>query len=203
MKRFKSAGGAIVLAVVALVIGLVMKHEANFAHDNVRLQMAQQGIVFQPVDQLMPNQKTIPCLVANAGKPLLTGAQAACYADQQIQLDLASIFGTKTYAELSAPARFAARDAAVMAATDPNNPKLPELQAAAAKAEAPAQVAFQAQALRGMLLTTYAFDHMGDLGDTTATVLFIAAAVLLLIGLALGGLALRKPAAPAAAAPAA
>ena len=193
MKRFKFAAVMIVLAAVVLVIGLVMKNQADFAHDNVRQQLAQQGIVFQQVSDLMPNQKTIPCLVANAGKPLVTGVQAECYADDQIQPDLAAIFGTKTYADLSAPARGAAQAAAIMAAKDPSNPQLPALQAAAAQAEAPAFVAFQAQSLRGMLLTTYAFDHMGDLGGATATALFIGAAVLFLIGIALGGIAGRKP----------
>jgi hypothetical protein len=192
LKKFGAAIAVGFLALVALVIGLVMHNQANFANSNVRSQLAEQGIVFQPVAALQPDQKAAHCLVANANKPLLTGAQAACYANYQIALDLTEIFGKTTYAELSAPARQAAYAAALMEAKDPQNPQLPQLEAAAAKAEAPADVAFQAQTLRGMLLTTYAFDHLGALGDTTADVTFLLAALLALVALGLAGMAVRS-----------
>jgi hypothetical protein len=185
MKRSIAALVAACIALGLFVIGLVMNNQANFAHTQVRQQLAAQQITFEPVSALAANQKNIRCLAANANKPLLSGSQAECYADHQIALDLDSIFGKKTYSQLSARARQAACAAAVTAAKDPTNPKLPALQAAAAKAEAPAGVAFQAETLRGMLLTTYAFDHMGDLAATTGTALFIASGLLLLVAIGL------------------
>lgn len=193
MKRFTSSVVVLVLAVAALGVGLVMRHEANFAHSEVKKQLAAQAITFQPVSALQPDQKTVSCLVANANKPLVTGQQAECYADYQIELDIKGIFGNNTYAALAAPARQAAYAAAYMAAKDPTNPKLASLQADAAKAEAPAGVVFQGETLRGMLLTTYAFDHMGDLGSTTANILFVLTALLLVTSVGLAAVKARKP----------
>jgi hypothetical protein len=116
------------LAIALLVVGLVMQNQANFAKKNVKTQLAAQAITFQPVAALQPDQKVVKCLVANANKPLITGSQAACYANYQIALDLTEIFGKTTYSELSAPARNAAYAAALMAAKDPSNPQLPKLQ---------------------------------------------------------------------------
>lgn len=191
-KRYGSALIAAILGVVALVAGLVLKNQADFAHNEVTKQLSAQAITFEPVAKLQDDQKKVACLVANAEKPLTTGVQAQCYADYQIELDIKGIFGKATYATLSAPAREAAYAAASTQAKNPNSPDLPALQAAAAKAEAPASVVFQAETLRGMLLTTYAFDHMGDLGGTTSTILFIAAAVLLLLALGLLAVKLRR-----------
>ena len=51
------------------------------------------------MEGLLPNQKTVPCLVENAGKQLVSGKQAECYAKYQIGLDLALIDNGKTYFE--------------------------------------------------------------------------------------------------------
>lgn len=46
---------------------------------------------------LLPAQQKIPCLVANADKPLTTRKQAECYAKNQIGIDLTIVDNGKTY----------------------------------------------------------------------------------------------------------
>ena len=88
MKRRGLTIGAFVLAVVLLVLGLVLQSQADFSSNYVKTQFAERGIIFTPADALLPAQKKVRCLVANAGKPLTTGKQAECYAKYQIGIDL-------------------------------------------------------------------------------------------------------------------
>lgn len=163
------------LAVVLLVVGLVIRNQSEFAVNTVDSQLGAQGITFTPVSGLTAAQKTHQCLIANAGKQLTTGAQAECYANYQIALDLLSVDRGKTYAQASYPARLLEVKLGELSAKDPTSPQIPVLAAEAAKAEAPADTLFQGESLRGMLLTTYGFSHMGDLGNETADVLFLLA----------------------------
>src|SRR5207342_3129985 len=89
--------GAFVLAVVLLVLGLVLQNQADFSSNYVKTQFAERGITFTPVDALLPAQKKVACLVANAGKPLTTGKQAECYAKYQIGIDLTLVDNGNTY----------------------------------------------------------------------------------------------------------
>ena len=99
MKGRGLAIGAIVLGVVVLVLGLILQNQADFSSDYVRSQLAERGITFTPVEALLPAQNEVPCLVANAGKPLTTGKQAECYAKYQIGIDLTLVDGGHTYFE--------------------------------------------------------------------------------------------------------
>jgi hypothetical protein len=73
-----------VIAVAFLALGLVVNNQANFAGNYVHDQLASKRITFTPVAGLLPSQAKVPCLVQNAGRPLVTGEQAACYANYQI-----------------------------------------------------------------------------------------------------------------------
>lgn len=100
--RKAALGVAIGLGVLTLsfaVLGLVVNNQANFSKRYVHDQLAEKQITFTPVENLLPNQKTVPCLVENAGKQLVTGKQAECYARYQIGLDLALIDNGQTYFE--------------------------------------------------------------------------------------------------------
>jgi hypothetical protein len=83
----------------------------------------------------------------------------------------------KTYAQASYPERLLQVKIGTMAAENPHNPALPKLEAEAAQAEVPASALFQGESLRGMLLTTYAFYHMGQLVNEAADTLFVSSQV--------------------------
>jgi hypothetical protein len=86
------AVGGVVVAVLVLVLGLVLQSQANFAHDEVEKQLAAQKIFFPPESALQPNEND-PCLKTYAGKQLVTGKQAQCYADHYIAVHLSEVNG--------------------------------------------------------------------------------------------------------------
>src|SRR3982751_3574784 len=74
----------IAVAVALLAIGVTMRHDADFAKDYVARQLGEQQIFFKPAAALTDEERQTPCLVAYAGQPLTTGAQAECYANSFI-----------------------------------------------------------------------------------------------------------------------
>jgi hypothetical protein len=173
-------------------VGILIHDQSAYALGSVRNQLSSQGITFSPVSELNTQQKAHSCLVDNADKPLVTGSEAACYANYQIALDLQSIYGNKTYAQLSSPVRQLAAQVGKMQYQQPNSPQLPQLEAQLNKLEGPANTMFQGESLRGMLLTTYAFSHLGTLGEDTSNVIFIIAGLSALAAIALAVIIVRK-----------
>jgi hypothetical protein len=159
-------GGAIclLLAIVLLLVGLKANSLGNFAHDNVRLNLEEQKIFFPKEADLAADERS-PDVVKNAGKQVLTGEQAAVYANDFIAVHLSHIAGGKTYSEVSAAAQ-----------ADPSDTKL----------AGQAQTLFRGETLRGLLLEAYAFGKMGNEASDIAPLLFGGAALLALLGL--GGL---------------
>lgn len=188
--------GTCVLSIVVLVLGLILQNQANFSRDYLHDQLAEHGITFTPAANLLPQQQAIPCLVANAGKPLLTGKQAECYAKYQIGIDLTLVDGGKTYFQahyngyLSRQKYFAALKA------NPNDPGNAALQAQAAQADQIANDLLAGEATKGLLLTGYAFSVMGDRLAQAAVVAFLIAGLLLVAGLALVLRSFRRTSAP-------
>lgn len=185
LKRFKVPIGLGALALVLVVVGAVVQNQSAYAVNTIHSQLAVQGIRFQAVSALLPDQKKEPCLVANAGKLLLTASQAQCFAEYQIGLDLPEVDHGKTYYEASLPVRLLSVKMAILAAKDPHSPQLPKLEAEYGELEQPASALFQGNSLEGMLLTTYGFGHMGQLGEEAADVLFVLAGLSLLSALTL------------------
>jgi hypothetical protein len=178
-----------VLAVGAFVLGLVLRDQASFANDYVHDELAAKGIAFTAVENLLPSQKDVPCLKANAGKPLTTGKQAECYAKYQIGLDLAVVDGGKTYFQDHYNGYLARVAAAKALAEAPNDPKTAALVQQAVDVQRKSDDLLAGEATRGLLLTAYAFSEMGDRGMAASWTCFIIAAVLLvgaLISLLLG-----------------
>jgi hypothetical protein len=166
-KQLDVAGGVIfvILAVVALLLGLKLKSLSDFAHDNVHAQLAAQKIAFPPKGSEALDPQEFPDLQRYAGEAVDNGQKAKAYANGFIARHLAGIADGKTYAEVSGAAQQA-----------PDNQELQQQ----------AQTLFRGETLRGLLLTTYAFDKMGDEGQFMAVLSFIAAGLLLLLGM--GGL---------------
>ncbi|SCG43289.1 hypothetical protein [Micromonospora halophytica] len=192
--------GGLGLTVLLLVAGIVLTTNANFANNYVRDQLGAQHISFTPADELSDEEKKVDCLVEYAGKPLTTGKQAECYANEYIGLHLKNIAGGKTYADLGEPQ--SELKAKVKAATEANDPALADLQKQLAEVSGQRDTVFKGETLRGLLLTSYGFSEFGRKAGQAALVTFIAAGLLLLLSIAGLVHAFRTPASEAFAAPA-
>jgi hypothetical protein len=203
MKRrtldFLFSAGGIALAVLLVVLGLVMTSNADFARTYVKDQLSQQNITFTPVAGLDEEEQKSECLVANAGKPLTTGKQAECYANDYIGLHLQHTAEGKTYAELGVPQTKLREE--VAAAEKASDPGVAALKAELAAVTAQRETLFKGETLRGLLLTSFGFSVFGVKGGEVATVAFIVAALLALLSLAGFAHALRTRSDEAFAAP--
>jgi hypothetical protein len=174
--------GAVVLAGLLLVAGLVLTSNATFANDYVKTQLAQQNITFKTADTLTEEERASACLVRYAGQKLTTGKQAECYANEFIGLHLKSTAGGRTYAELGAVQ--AELRAKVAAAQKANDPAVAELQKQLTEVNGQRETVFKGETLRGLLLTSFGFSEFGTKAAQAATVAYLAAALMLLLGIA-------------------
>jgi hypothetical protein len=174
--------GGVVLAGLLLVVGIVLTSNAHFANNYVKTQLSQQNITFKTADTLTAEEKKSACLVEYAGQKLTTGKQAECYANEFIGLHLKSIAGGKTYAELGAPQ--SQLTAQVAAAQKNNDPALASLQKQLATLTTQRDTVFKGETLRGLLLTSYGFSEFGTKAAQAATVAYLAAALMALLGIA-------------------
>ena len=176
------SAGALALAGLLLILGLVLQNQADFAKTYVHDQLSAQKIVFTPTKTLAPEEKKADCLVQNAGQPLTSGKQAECYANRYIALHLTEINSGKTYAETSTESRAAATEAAT--ATTNGAANAAQLTAAAKALDGKTQTLFRGETLRGLLLTSYGFSIFGERAQQAALVCFAVALVLLLAAIA-------------------
>jgi hypothetical protein len=173
--------GAVLLAGLLLVLGLVLQNQANFAKDYVHNQLSAQKITFTPKAGLQPDENA-PCLASNAGKPLTTGKQAECYANNYIAVHLAAINDGKTYSETSGESRALSDKAA--AATKAGSADATDLTTQAKVLDGKTQTLFRGETLRGLLLTSYGFSIFGERAQQAAWVCFAVALVLFLASIA-------------------
>jgi hypothetical protein len=172
--------GGLLLAGLLLIAGLVFSSNANFASTYVADQLGQQKISFKTLDTLTAEEKEQACLVTYAGQPLTTGKQAECYANNFIGLHLQGIAGGKTYAELGdvqTQLRAKIADAQKTGATN-----LADLQKQLTDTTASRETVFKGETLRGLLLTSYGFSELGAKAALAATVAYLAAGLMLLLG---------------------
>jgi len=152
--------GALILVAVLLVAGFMLVWAHNYTQDQVRSQLAEQKITFPPSNSPAVAAAQFAPMRQYGGQQLTTGPQARVYANYFINNHLREIGGGRTYAEVSSAAQ-----------ANPND-------AAAAKT---AQTLFQGETLRGLLLTAYAFWHMGTIAGWGAVASFIGAGLLLIL----------------------
>jgi hypothetical protein len=91
-------------------------------------------------------------------------------------------FVGKTYAELGAPQ--SALRAQVTQARESNAPKLADLEKQLADVTGQRETLFKGETLRGLLLTSYGFSEFGTKAAQAATVVYIAAVLMLLLSIA-------------------
>lgn len=71
----------LVLGIGALALGGTTLWLGQFVSSNVRNELEGQQITFKTDESLTPEERAIPGLVENAGKPLVTGNQAKIYSE--------------------------------------------------------------------------------------------------------------------------
>lgn len=176
--------GGLVIALLLLVVGIVMTSNANFAKNYVADQLGQQHITFKTVDTLSAEEKEQACLVQFAGQKLTTGKQAECYANNFIGLHVKGIANGQTYADLGGPQTQARNALTAAQQANPNDPAIADLQKAYDAVTAQRDTLFKGETLRGLLLTSYGFSVFGEKAAQAALVAYLAAGLLLLLGLA-------------------
>jgi hypothetical protein len=177
-KHLVGGGIGLGLAALVLVLGLVMTSNADFSDGYVHRQLAEQKITFKPADQMTEEELASPCVRANAGRAVLDGKQAECFANEYIALHLAQIGGGRTYAEWGADQL--ALEAQIKTARGARLASLREEHAAVLQTR---QLLFTGETLRGMLLTSFGFSTLGEKGAQAAAAAYIGAAVIAVLAL--------------------
>ena len=182
--------GGLALAVALIGLGAVMRSNASFAEENVNRQLAEQRINFKPAEALTAEEKGAPCLVRNAGKPLTTGSQAECYANNFIGKHLKNVAGGRTYAEMRTVQTTLRTD--IEKAQAAGDPAVADLQRQLAEATGKRQTLLEGETVRGLLLTSYGFSTLGEKAGQAATVANLAGGAVLVLSLALLALAATR-----------
>lgn len=151
----------LLLAALLVVAGSLLLWAHVFIGNQVHDQLSAQKIFFPPAGSSSISAPAFAAMKQYAGQQLTTGAQAETYADHFIANHLTEIGGGQTYAQLSANAL-----------AHPNNQQL------AGQVDA----MFKGETLRGLLLNAYAFGTMGKIAGIAAWVAFVAAALMLSLG---------------------
>jgi hypothetical protein len=157
--RVVSSAG-LVVAIVLLAAGGLLVWGHYFVNSQVHDQLAAQKIFFPPKGNPAIKGPQFAAMQQYAGQQLVTGPQAATYANHFIAVHLAEAAGGKTYSEVSTLAR-----------TNPTDTKL----------QAEVETLFKGTTLRGLLLNAYAFSKFGQIAGIAAYVMFVGAAILLVL----------------------
>lgn len=181
-RRLHRGIGGLALAGGLAVLGSQMAANANFSEHYVTEQLARQRITFKAAGALTDEERRHDCVVANAGKPLLTGKQAECYANEFIGTHVLAIGRGRTYAELEdVRAGLLAQIATAQANGDP---ELARLQKDLSDLTAQRETLFKAEMLRGALLTSFGFSTLGEKAGRAATVAYAGAGIVALLSVA-------------------
>lgn len=152
------------LAALLLVAGGLLTWAHNFAHDQVRDQLAAQQIYFP--DKGSDSLNALPAadkqaMSKYAGQQLTTGEQAKTYANHFIGVHLSEMPFHGVYAKASGAAL-----------ADPTNTKLQDEVA----------TIFKGTTLRSMLLNAYAWDKTATIAADAALAAWVGAGVMALLG---------------------
>jgi hypothetical protein len=150
---------ASVAAVGIVVVGIIAVVGGNYAKNVVHDQLVPQKIVFPAAN----SPALLPGIKQYAGQQLVNGSQAKAYANNFINVHLSEVAGGQTYAEVSA--------AAIAA---PKNAKLAEEKA----------TLFQGETLRSILLSAWGWSLVGTIATLAGYLMIALGAVLLLLPLA-------------------
>ncbi len=178
--------GGLVFGLLLLILGLVLTNQANFAENYVKDQLSQQQITFTPAENLSEEEAASACLTKYAGTALDSGKKSECYANDYIALHMREAatgagYEGATYATLGGTTRGLKAD--LQTATDAGDPT-EEIQANLDAANGLRETMFKGETLRGLLLTTYGFSIFGERAGLAATIVYIFAALMVLLSIA-------------------
>lgn len=193
--------GGLLFAVLLLILGLVLKDQADFANSYVTDQLSAQQIYFTPAKFLSEEEAKADCLVTygtadgdnTTGQLLDSGKKAECYANEYIALHMAESateagYDGATYATMGNYVRPGAEgslvDALATATESGDQAAIDEAQAALDEAKGLRGTLLTGETLRGLLLTSYGFSVFGDRAELAAWVCFIGAALLAILSIA-------------------
>lgn len=167
-----SAGGLVVLALL-LVAGSLLMWGSSFTNSDVHNQLAMQQVYFPPASAFAtakPGTEVTPGMKKYwgqyAGKEVLTGPEAAAYANHFIAVHLSEMPFHGVYSKVSAAER----------AAKPGSAKATQLAGLE-------QTVFQGTTLRAMLLEAYGFWLLGDVAYWASIASFCLAGIMaILIG---------------------
>jgi hypothetical protein len=146
---------AALVAVLGILAGFAF-WGANFSHDMVHDQLAEQQIFFPKKGDANFSATEYPTLQKYAGQQLLDGPQAQAYANDYIGHHLKSVANGMTYSQASAASRL-----------DPNNTEL----------AGQVQTLFRGETLRGLLLNAYGWWTVGQYAFYAGLGIVLAAGV--------------------------
>jgi hypothetical protein len=192
----RSGVAAGTLGVVVLSLGMVLQNQADFSDRYVREQLVEHKITFTPVSGLTEEQKAVPCLVRNAGKPLTSATQAECYAKYQVGYDMLKIDGGRGYSETNHEAFLLRTKATAAQKANPDDPATKALLQQSAELSGKANSMLAGEAVKGLLLTAYGFGLLGERGGQAASACFAigGASMLAMVAcVAMGATRRRRP----------
>jgi hypothetical protein len=155
--------GSVLFLVLSVGSGLLL-YGANFSHNMVHNQLADQKISFPPKGSAGLDPKEFPGLQRYAGQAVDNGPKAKAYADQFINAHLKGIGGGQTYSQLSAQAQASPNDAALAAKV---------------------QTLFRGETLRGLLLYAWGWSVVSEIAYFSGIAAALGA-IVVLFALALG-----------------
>jgi hypothetical protein len=167
----------VVVTIVLFVAGALLTWGANFANDHVHDELTAQMIFFPDAASLTEEGRED--LVEYAEEQVTTGGEANAYASY-IGGHLEGIGEGQTYAELGDP-YFAAQAELEGMQESASDAAIAEQQATVDEIGRTRDTLFKGETLRGLLLTTYAWDTIGRIASIAAIVAFGAAAVMLVL----------------------
>jgi hypothetical protein len=200
-------GGALVMAVLLVVLGAVMLNRADFSRNYVHDQLVQESVVFPVAKDLQPREKSFTearsgCVLTYAGQEVTTGKQAECYANEYLgghlswlatrlgMTQVAYVDG-KNYRELGL--ELANIRAQIKTAEQSGSPDVAALQQKLTDVTTVRQKMFEGTMLRNALLTSYGFGELGTLARTGSNVCFAIGGLLVLLAIASFAHAARTP----------
>lgn len=191
-RTFLPAAFGLGIAIILFGLGTMMSGDAKFADQYVARQLSEQRITFKAADALTPDERQTPCLVEHAGKPLITGEQAECYANHFIARHLKAVAGGQTYSQLR-EVQTTLRGQIATAQANNDAAVVADLQRQLTDVTAKRQTLFEGETVRGLLLTSFGFSTLGDRAALGATISFTAAGVATLLSAGLLGWTLSRP----------
>jgi hypothetical protein len=169
-------GMGVIAALVFALAGGLLAWGSDFAGDYVYDELSSQNVYFP--DEASLREEGRDDLVKYADEQVTTGAEAEAYASF-IEGHMAGIADGKTYSEIDD--RGAAE--AVTAAEEAGAPQseIDELQATADELKAQRDSLFRGETLRGLLLSSFAWDTVGNVAGIAAIVAFVGAGLMALL----------------------